>query len=173
MSIFSKIASAEHTFAAYVEKELEKIEGEAPEIERVIDATLDYAGPALQLALSLTGNTVAAAAVGPIIAEAHKDLAVASALVYDFGPNPTAASMFKATAADLSGLLTAGHVTNATSIAAVTKVVANVGSLGSAVQLAAAAIAASATAPATPAAATAAPGAVTAATSQVSPVRPA
>jgi hypothetical protein len=148
MSIFTKIetkiVSAEHSTFAWIEKELTAIHGEAPAIEKVINAILKYVGPVLQIALVASGNPAAAAAAGLIITEAKTDLAVASALVTDFGPTPTAASAFTSVQTNLSGLLTAGHVTSTQSVAAVTKAVSEVGVIASAVQVAATAISAAA-----------------------------
>jgi hypothetical protein len=98
----------------------------------------------LTLALSAAGDGPAAAIVADAINQAHVDLHAASALVTDFGPTPTAASVFDAVKANLSALLTAGHVTSATSVAAVTKAVSEIGVLGAAVSTAASAVEAAA-----------------------------
>jgi hypothetical protein len=137
MSFFSKIEGAEHSTVAWLEKELAAFEGKAPTIERVIDAGLSYVGPALQLGLAAAGDTPLAAEVGVVVAKAQTDLKVASALVTDFGPTPTAASLFAAVKANLAALLGAGRISNATTVATVTKAVNEVGVIASAVQLAA------------------------------------
>ena len=144
MSWLSAIENAEHSTVAWIEKELAAIEGKAPTIERVIDAGLTYIGPVLQIGLTAIGDAPAAAAVGPVIAEAQAGLKAASALVTDFGPTPTAASVFASVQTNLSTLLTAGKVTNATTVAAVTKAVNEVGILASAVKTAASAVVAAA-----------------------------
>jgi hypothetical protein len=142
MSFFSKLVAEEHTFAAWAEKELVALEQKAPKIEEIIDTTLKYVGPALQIGLTAIGDLPAAAATGLIIAEAHKDLIAASALVTDFGPTPTAASMFAAVKTNLSAILTTIKVTNPQTVATVTKSINEVGALATSVSAAASAIAA-------------------------------
>lgn len=139
-SIFTGIAAAEHSTVAWLEKELAVFVKEAPAIEGVIDAGLSYVGPVLTIALDATGNEALATEAGKVIVQAQSDLKAASALVTDFGPTPTAASIFAAVEANLGALLTAGHVTNTTSVAAVTKAVTEVGVLGAAVSAAVAGI---------------------------------
>jgi hypothetical protein len=122
MSIFSKIASAEHTFAAWAEKELTKLAGEAPTIEKVLGTVLTYAGPALQTIVTVEAGSPAGALVGKVVAQAQSDLIAASSLVYDFGVTPSVSSILSSVQTNLGSLLTAGHVTNSTSVATVTKV---------------------------------------------------
>lgn len=136
-SIFAEIAAAEHSTVAWLEKELAKLVGEAPTIEKVIDSGLTYITPVLQIALSSLGDPAAAAVVGTVVTEAQSDLLAASALVTDFGPTPTAASIFASVKANLAALLTAGHVKSSTSVSAVNKAVSEIGLLGTAVQTAA------------------------------------
>jgi hypothetical protein len=143
-SLFADVKNTEHSTVAWLEKEITVIEGKEPAIGKVIDAGLKYVGLASQIALTATGDPAAAAIVGAVVNEARTDLAVVSATVADFGPTPDAAAAFTAVQTNLSGLLTAGHVTSTTSVAAVTKAVSEVGVIASAVQVAAQAIAAAA-----------------------------
>jgi hypothetical protein len=147
MGFFAEVEGLEHTTMAFIEKVLTDVEGKEPELAKIIDAGIKYITPALQIALSATGDPAAAAVVGSVAAQAEEDLSVASALVTDFGPTPTAASAFAAVQASLSSLLTAGHVTSTKSVTAVTKAVGEVGAIASAVQTAATAISAAAAAP--------------------------
>lgn len=123
MSIFSSIAKAEHTVTAWIEKEFVIIYGKAPELASIADAVLKYAGPALQLIVTMEAGSAAGAVVGAVLAEAQRDLTVASALVYDFGPNPHAATIISGVKDNLGGLLTAGHISNAAAVSNVNKVV--------------------------------------------------
>lgn len=123
MSIFSSIASAEHTFAAWAEKEWAIVYKEAPKVESVLAATLKYAGPALQTVVTAEAGGPAGAIVGKVLADAQAGLVAASGLVYDFGATPTVGGVLSAVTSNLSGLLAAGHITNATSVATVTRVV--------------------------------------------------
>lgn len=149
MSIFTGIEKAIHSTVAWLEKELTALEGKAPQIEKVIDAGLAYIGPALQLALVSIGEPAAAALVGGVVAKAQNDLNAASALITDFGPTPTAASIFASVETNLNGLLAAGQITNPASIAAITKAVNEVGVLGAAISTAAGAIQSALKVPAT------------------------
>src|ERR1035441_7493479 len=50
-NVAKKIIADEKSTAAWLEKEVTVIEGKAPTIEKVIDTTLTYVGPALTIAL--------------------------------------------------------------------------------------------------------------------------
>ena len=133
-----------HSTAALLEKELTAFEKKAPAIEKVIDSSLAYISPVLQLALTDIGDPAAATAVGAIVTKANNDLNAASALVADFGPTPTAASIFSAVSNNLSTILTDTNVKSATTTAAITKAVSEVGVLAASVSTAAAAVKSSA-----------------------------
>jgi hypothetical protein len=139
-TFFQKLEGFEKSTAAWIEKELTKIEEKEPTLARIIDVTITYVTPVLKLALAATGDPAAAAVVGAVAAQAQRDLTVASALVTDFGPTPTAATAFAAVSANLSGLLTAGHVKSTKAVAAVTKAVNEVGAIAAAVGAAASGI---------------------------------
>jgi hypothetical protein len=147
-SIFTDVANAEHSTAAWLEKTVMEIEGKAPQIDKVIDTTLEYVGLVLQTGLDAMGNVPGATLVGTVVTKARTALSVASALVTDLGPTPTAASAFADVQANLSAVLGAAQVTNKTTVAAVTKAVSEIGVLGAAVSTAASAIAAAAQQPA-------------------------
>lgn len=129
MNIFSKITSAEHTFAAWAEKELAKLWTEAPKIEQVASSILTYAGPALQTIVTVEAGSAAGAIVGKVVAQAQADLTAAAGLVYDFGATPSVASVLTAVKNNLDALLSAGHVTNANSVNTVTKVTGEISAL--------------------------------------------
>jgi hypothetical protein len=122
MSFFSSIAAAEHTFVAWAEKELIKLEGEAPTIERIAGVVLTYAGPALQTVVTAEAGAPAGNIVGKVLQQAQADLTAASGLIYDFGATPSIASVIGSVQTNLGALLTAGHVTNSKSVDTVTKV---------------------------------------------------
>ena len=141
MILITRLIKEEQSTASWIEKELARIEGAAPTIEKVIDATLTYIGPVLVIALDAVGDPALAVVVQAIVVESQKALAVASALVHDFGPTPTAATAFSAVATNLADILAVGKITSKTTVAAITKAVSEVGVVASAVQLAANAIA--------------------------------
>lgn len=154
MSLFSEIENAEHSTAAWIEKELLAIEKKEPAIASVTDATLKYVGLALQIGLGALGQTAVATEVGTVISQARADLLAVSATITDFGATPTAATAFAAVQTNLSTILTDADVKNTTTVASVTKAVSEIGILGAAVSTAASQISAAAAtgAPATPAA---------------------
>lgn len=121
MSIFTAL----HTFGAWVEKELAKLEKEAPAFEAIADATLKYVGPALSVIVGIV-NPAAGSIVSAVIADAQKDLLAASGLIHDFGASPTVQSILNSTSSNLSALLTAGHITDAATVAKVQRVVAEI-----------------------------------------------
>ena len=123
MSIFTNIAAAAHTFAGWCEKEWAAIYKVAPTVENILAATLKYAGPALQIVVTAEAGGAAGAVVGKALADAQAGLLAASALVYDFGATPSVSGVLTGVQSNLSGLLSAGHITNANSVAIVTKVV--------------------------------------------------
>lgn len=140
MSLFSSIASAEHTFAAWAEKEWTAIYKEAPKVESVLAATLKYAGPALQVVVTAEAGGPAGAVVGKVIADAQAGLVAASGLVYDFGATPTVGGVLSSVTSNLSGLLAAGHITNANSVATVNRVVSEINTAAAVIPAVAAAI---------------------------------
>lgn len=131
--------TALHTFGAWAEKELAALVGKAPAIEQVAASVLKYAGPALQTVVTAEAGGPAGALVGKIVADAQAGLTAASGLIYDFGASPTIASVVSSVQSNLGALLSAGHITNSTSVATVTKVVTELGSLSTALTAAPAA----------------------------------
>jgi hypothetical protein len=131
-SFFAGIPKAAHTFGAWFEKEWAKLYKDAPAIEKVADATLTYAGPALDLVLADV-DPAAAAVVAPIIAEAQKDLSVANGLIYDFGATPNAASILTTVENNLGSILAAGHIKNSATVAKLTGIINGIGSLAAAI----------------------------------------
>lgn len=124
MSVFS-------SFTTWVKSEWTKVFNEAPKIEVLADTVLKYAVPALSIIVGAEAGAPAGALVASVGAEAQKDLSAVSGLIYDFGATPTAASIVSGVQSNLQGLLTAGHISNANSVANVTKVVSTLGDLAS------------------------------------------
>ena len=137
--IISKIEGAEHTFAAWAEKEWTAIYGEAPKIEQIADNVLKYVGPALQIAVTAEGGATAGTAVSNVVTKAQSDLIAASALITDFGPTPEAANVLASVKANLSTLLTDTGVKNPKAVKAVTNAVNSLDVLTTAVKQAVAA----------------------------------
>ena len=133
MSIFSGIIKAEHTFAAWCEKEWTALFNAAPKLEQVADTVLKYAAGALQIAASLEANNPKIADISKAVTTAQNGIHAASGLINDFGASPTVASVLSGVSSNLTDLLSAAHVVNPKSVAAVTKVVGEVDALAAAV----------------------------------------
>ena len=135
MGFFENIENAEHTFASWAEKELQKLEGDAPTIEKVADTVLAYVGPALQTVVTIEAGGPAGVLVGKIISTAQADLVAASGLITDFGATPSVASVLSAVSANLKPILTATGVKSSKTTATVTKIIGEVDTLAAAVLL--------------------------------------
>jgi hypothetical protein len=142
MSIFTKFENAEHSFAAWAEKELGKLSTEVPSIEKVIDPILQYVGGASAILAGIEGGPAASAAITKLVSTVQTGVTAVGGLVQDFGATPTVASIASALAANTSSLLAAAKVTNPTSVATATSIVTNL-------NLAAQALSAAAPAPVT------------------------
>jgi hypothetical protein len=134
MSFFTNIENAAHSFAAWAEKELEKLQGAAPTIEKIADTVLTYVGPALQTVVTMEAGGPAGALVGKVISTVQSDLTAASGLLTDFGATPSVASILSAVTSNLNGLLTDAGVKDPKSVAAVQKVVSEINILAAAIE---------------------------------------
>lgn len=141
MSLFTNIANAEHSFAAWAEKEWTVVFKEAPKVESLLAAVLKYAGPALQVVVTAEAGGPAGTVVGKALADAQAGLVAASALVYDFGATPSVSGVLGSVTSNLSSLLSAGHITDAKSVAAVTRVVNEINTVAAVIPAVAAATA--------------------------------
>jgi hypothetical protein len=77
------------------------------------------------------GAAAALPAVNAIINEAVSDLNRASALVYDFGPSPTAQSIFATVQANLATVESVGNITDAATKAKIALIYNAVGTVAS------------------------------------------
>jgi hypothetical protein len=132
MSFFSNIAAAEHTFAAWAEKELGKLSVEAPTITKTVDTIVTYVGGVAAILAGIEGGPAASALVTSAVSAVQSGVTAISGLVADFGATPTVAAMANSLATNASALLTAAHVTNPTSVSAATKIINNLNSLAGA-----------------------------------------
>lgn len=133
MSIIEKLKAFPKTFTAWVAKEYARLYAAEPKIDAIASTVFKYAIPAIQIIVGAEAGAPAAAAVGAVAAEAQADLHAASSLIYDFGPTPTATSIVAGVSANLTGLLTAGHITSTASVANVQKVVGTLDALVAAI----------------------------------------
>jgi len=131
--IVAAVEGAEKTFVGWMVKEYKIVYEKEPEIEVIVDMTVDYVEPALIIVLDATGGAALAPEVASVLGEVQSDLKVVSALIYDFGPTPTAAKIAAAVKANLAGLITAGHVKDAAMQAKFTLIINAVGVLATAI----------------------------------------
>lgn len=147
-AIVADIEKDEKTFVTFLVKEYSAFYKNEPTLIKTVDSVVGYAEDGLAIVLPLVGEGALEAPVQAIVEQALDDLNRASALVYDFGPSPTSASIFAAVQSNLASLETAGHITNTATIAKI-KLIIN--AIGTVAQIIAKAVAA-ATATPTPAA---------------------
>ena len=144
-AVIIDIEKDEKTFVSFLVKEYAEFYKNEPTLIQVIDTTVSYAEDGLAIVLPLAGEGALAGPIDTIVEEAVTDLNRASALVYDFGPSPTASSIFAAVQTNLAALETAGHVTNPATIAKVKLIINAIGTVAQ--LIAKAVLAASAPAP--------------------------
>jgi len=131
-AIVADVEGAEKTFVGWMVKEYAALYKNEPTIEQVVDTTVSYVEPALIIVLDATGGAAIAPEVASVISEAQSDLKVASALIYDFGPTPTAASIAASVKANLQSIATSAHFKDAATLAKFTLIVNAVGTLATA-----------------------------------------
>jgi hypothetical protein len=121
-----------HTFASWSEKELGKLFGEAPTIEKIADTTLQYVGGAASIIAGLEGGPAASATVTAITSGIQTGVTALSGLIADYGATPTAASLASSLATNASSLISAAQIKNPKSVAAATAIVTNLTTLATA-----------------------------------------
>ena len=144
-AVIIDIEKDEKTFVSFLVKEYAEFYKNEPTLIQTVDTTVSYVEDGLTIVLPLAGEGALAGPIDTIVEEAVTDLNRASALVYDFGPSPTAASIFAAVQTNLSTLETAGHITNPATIAKVKLIINAIGTVAQ--LIAKAVLAASAPAP--------------------------
>jgi hypothetical protein len=122
MSIFSGIANAAKSTAAWIEKTFTKILKTTPTVLQIIDTTLSYTSVLIEVIVERVAGTAAEAEVVKILAEVRSDIAVVQAVLYDTGTSATASSLLDAIIANLKALSAAGHVSDTATLALITKV---------------------------------------------------
>jgi hypothetical protein len=142
-AVIGDIEGGAKTFVSFLAKAYSVFYKNEPTLIQVIDTTVSYAEDGLAIVLPLAGAGTLAGPIDAIVQEAVTDLNRASALVYDFGPSPNAASIFSAVQSNLATLETSAHITDPATIAKV-KLIIN--AIGTVAQLIAKAVLAASTA---------------------------
>lgn len=122
MSIFSDIANAAKSTAAWIEKTFTKILKTAPSVLSVIDTTLSYTSVLIEVIVERLAGTAAEAEVVKVLSEVRSDITVLQAVLYDTGTSATVSSLLDSIIANLKALATAGHISNPDTLALLTKV---------------------------------------------------
>jgi hypothetical protein len=129
MSIFSSISNAAHTFVNWFEKEITAVKKAAPSIEKSADAAFKYASAVVGIVAT---QVPSGSEAEKILDEILADIKVASAVVFDAGAHANVGGLIQTIVDNLGDLLKAGHITNAGSVATVTKVINTLAALVSA-----------------------------------------
>jgi hypothetical protein len=111
MSFFSKIESF-----------LKKVFGSA-KWENIARATLTVVAPLTETIVGLVAGEPAAAALGALINQIQSDLGVAATVIGQADQTPTLTGALTAVQSNLQAILTAGHITDPTTLQKVTAVV--------------------------------------------------
>ena len=127
----AEIEQGEKTFVSFLAKEYQAFYKSEPTLIQTVDSTVSYVQDALTIVLSVEGAGAAVPAVNAIINEAVSDLNRASALVYDFGPSPTAQSIFTTVQANLATIESVGNITDAATKAKIQLIYNAVGTVAS------------------------------------------
>jgi hypothetical protein len=122
MSIFSGIANAAKSTAAWIEKTFTKILETAPSVLSVIDTTLSYTSVLIEIIVERVAGTSAEAETVKVLAEVRSDIVVLQAVLYDTGTSTTVSSLLDAIIANLKALETAGHISDTATVTILTKV---------------------------------------------------
>ncbi len=132
-AIIAKIEGAEHTFVGWAVKEYAKLYKAEPAIEQTVDEVVPYAQSAIVIVMEMAGAGAAVPEVTAIITEVQRDLKVMSALIHDFGPTPTAASIAQGVKDNLASLAAAGHIKDPITLAKLQLIIKTVGVLATAI----------------------------------------
>jgi hypothetical protein len=122
MSIFSGIANAAKSTAAWIEKTFTKILKTTPTVLSIIDTTLSYTSVLIEVIVERIAGTTAEAEAAKVLAEVRSDIAVLQAVLYDTGTSATVSSLLDAIITNLKALEAAGHISDTATLALVTKV---------------------------------------------------
>ena len=122
MSIFSGIANAAKSTAAWIEKTFTKILKTAPTVLSIIDTTLNYTSVLIEIIVERMAGTTAEAETVKVLAEVRSDIAVLQAVLYDTGTSTTVSGLLDAIIANLKALEAAGHISDTATAAILTKV---------------------------------------------------
>lgn len=129
MIIFSEIKGIEHSVVSWMAKEYAAFYKKEPEIDQIVDDTVQYVEIGLPIVLSMTGCAALDPVVEDVLNEVVSDLKVVSSTVYDFGPSPNAASILNGVQTNLLSLEAAGHIKDAAKLAKLKLIVNAVGAL--------------------------------------------
>ena len=128
-SIVNDIEQGEKSFVSFLVKEYAAFYKEGPTLVQTVDTAVSYAEDGLAIVLPLAGEGALVGPIDTLVSGAITDLNRASALVYDFGPSPTAASIFAAVQSNLAALETDAQITDPVTIAKVKLIINAIGTI--------------------------------------------
>jgi hypothetical protein len=132
MKLLDTLSNFEHTFTNWAAKEYQAFRKEEPTLIALSDRVFPYAKSALEIGLSFESPAVALAA-GPILDKIHSNFDTAAGLIYDFGANPTVASVLTTAQANLGSFEDVAGIKSPEAIAAVGKAMSSVQALSASV----------------------------------------
>ncbi len=131
MNWLKAIEDAAHTAAQWFLKTFQKAQQAAPTVQAIADRIFPWAKMVLDGVLLAEGSGAITPEANLIMDEINKDLDVACATIYDVGVTPTVSGFIKSVSANISGLVTAGHIKNPGNVALVTNVVNSLNAVAS------------------------------------------
>lgn len=127
-------AAFEHTVTSWVAKEFQAFHNAEPSLIAISDRVFPYAKSAIQIALGLAGQTVLSAEAGTLLDSIHAKIDTASALLYDFGANPTVQSAVTKIQNDIASVESVAGIKSTAAQAALAKATAGLAALLTAIQ---------------------------------------
>ena len=123
-----------HTVTEWCAKEYQAFHAEEPTLVALGDRVLPYIKSAVQIALSLEGQSQLSGPAGALLDAIHAKADTAAALIYDFGANPTTASAVADLQQNLSQVESVVGLKSTAAKGAVTKAINGAAALSTAIQ---------------------------------------
>ena len=127
--ILNAIKSAAKTTAKWFYGVLVKAQKDAPAVQAIADRIHPWAKMVVDGVLVAEGGGAITPEANLIMDEINKDIDVACTALFDVGPTPTVVTFFQSLGANITGLITAGHVKNPANVTLIQNVVASLLSL--------------------------------------------
>ncbi len=104
------------SFASKFEQELAKLWGKAPTIAATASTVLQFAAPLVETAITIEAGAAAGAAATVVLNTVEQKLVAAQGLITAIGVTPTLTNVISGVQSDLTDLLSAGGIKDASSV---------------------------------------------------------